>query len=219
MRENSNMKKITVLAALLVLVFSACGCSRNAVQPENADTVAAYLADEPVMQCEVDYFKAKNRATVVNMFSEKYGVDDFSDFWERNFDGENPAAVLDGMSLNDAVDAKARLILMKENGVYEDVSFRALEKKKDEYNAEHSNRTNTVGLNTIPDEGFYTYYIQTGEMELKNILAQGKLKPTEEEIKGLMAEKPSISENAAVSELVAAKYESCVEQFINENRK
>ena len=99
---------------------------------------------------------------------------------------------------------------MRENGIYEDISFDALEAKAQAYNAEHKGQKNVVGINTIDLSQFYSYYISTGEMTLKTTLAEGELKPTDEEINALLSANSEMSENSAKSKFVDEKYEESI---------
>ena len=61
---------------------------------------------------------------------------------------------------------------------------------------------------------FYTYYISNGDMELKNILGESELKPTDDEIKAYIAQKDEMSETSAISALVDKKYEDYISDLI-----
>ena len=99
---------------------------------------------------------------------------------------------------------------MREKGIYDNISFDALEAKAIAYNEEHMNQKNTVGINSIDMSQFYTYYISNGDMELQNILGEDELKPTDEEIKAYIDQKNEMSEASAVSALVDKKYEDYI---------
>ena len=103
---------------------------------------------------------------------------------------------------------------MRENGIYEDISFDALEAKAQAYNAEHKDQKNVVGINTIDLSQFYSYYISTGEMTFKTTLAEGELKPTDEEINALLSANSEMSENSAKSKLVDEKYEEYINSLL-----
>ena len=207
------MKKLSLIlfAAVFILCFAAC----NEKAPEKPDpnTVYATVNGEAVTVEEIDYFKSRCRADIINDFAEKYGVKDFSDFWERDFDGTTPSAELEKAALSQAAEAKIKLVMMRENGVYDDISFAGLKKRAAQYNSEHENMHGNVGITSIDMSGFYTYYVSTGEMELKNILAEGELKPTDAEL-AAAKEKPNLTENGLISVIVSQKYEALIKSKI-----
>lgn len=204
------MKKIHVLF-LIFLMIMLTSCS---VQNESEVTKDyGCIGGEPITQEEVDYFRMRDRAEVVNDFAEKYGISDFSDFWETEYDGITPAEYLEKTAIEDAKDAKIRLIIMKEKGIYDTCSFADFKASAEKYNKEHAEDKPTVGINTINLDSFYTYYISTGEIELKNILAENELKPSEDEIKSEMEKNDNLTEQGAVSAIVDEKYEAFIKEY------
>ncbi|MGN0573853.1 MAG: hypothetical protein ACI4IX_07935 [Acutalibacteraceae bacterium] len=206
------MKRLTAITALF---FAAFFCLISC-QKEQADSgkAVAYINGEEISSREIEYFKTRDRADIINLYSGKYGITDYSDFWDRDFDGTTPNQALEKRAFDDACDAKIRLCLMRENGVYEDISFDALETKALAYNKEHENQKNVVGLNSIDMSQFYTYYISTGEMTLKTVLAEEKLKPTNEEIKAFTSKNGEMSEASAAAFIVDEKYEEYITDLL-----
>lgn len=200
-------RKITVIALILTTLVFFASCQNEQTKPDNC---VAYINGEEISSREIEYFKTRNRAYIINEYSEKYGITDFSDFWNKDFDGETPAQTLEKRAMNDACSAKIKLCLMRDNGIYEDISFSALELKAQQYNKEHENQKNIVGINSIDMSQFYSYYISTGEMTLKTVLAEGILKPTDEEIKQYIEKHGDMSETSAKSYIVDDKYEEYI---------
>lgn len=196
-------RKITVIALILISLFFFASCQNEQTKQDNC---VAYINGEEISSREIEYFKTRNRAYIINEYSEKYGITDFSDFWDKDFDGETPAQALEKKAMEEACSAKIRLCLMRDNGIYEEISFSALELKAQQYNKEHENQKNVVGINSIDMSQFYSYYISTGEMTLKTVLAEGILKPTDEEIKKYIEKHGDMSETSAKSYIVDEKY-------------
>lgn len=200
-------RKITVIALILTTLVFFASCQNEQMKPDNC---VAYINGEEISSREIEYFKTRNRAYIINEYSEKYGITDFSNFWDKDFDGETPAQTLEKRAMNDACSAKIKLCLMRDNGIYEDISFSALELKAQQYNKEHENQKNIVGINSIDMSQFYSYYISTGEMTLKTVLAEGILKPNDEEIKQYIEKHGDMSETSAKSYIVDDKYEEYI---------
>ena len=196
------------------MIFCLAACAENSPEAPAKNAVCATVNGEAVTKEELDYFRTRCRADIINEFAAKYGVKDFSDFWERDFDGTTPAAELEKAALTQAAEAKIKLVMMRENGVYDDISFAGLKKKAEEYNKEHENAQGTVGITSVDMNGFYTYYISTGEMELKNVLAEGELKPTQAELDAAAKAHPEFSENGLVSAVVSEKYDALLKEKI-----
>lgn len=195
------------------LLMVSCNEKPAAVKTAQ-NTVYATVNGEEIMSEEMEYFKSRSKADIINEYAEKYGVKDFSDFWDKEFDGKTPNEALNEKALSQAVDAKIRLVLMKENGVYDDITFSGLRKKAEEYNKTHENAQGNVGIKTVDLNSFYTYYISTGEMELKNILAESTLKPTQEEFDAQRNKNSELTDEGIISVIVDAKYEKLIDEKI-----
>lgn len=164
-----------------MIFFAFCACSdEKSASIDKENTVYATVNGEELTTEEIDYFKGRCKAEVINEYAEKYNITDFSEFWDKEFDGTTPAEYLEKKAFECAVQAKVKLILMKENGIYEDISYSALRKKAQDYNDSNKNKKGNVGLNSISIDGFYTYYISNGEMKLKNILSEKENMTNEE---------------------------------------
>lgn len=204
-------KTIRISVCLLLLLNVLVGCGKQA---SPAQTVVATINGETITDREISYFKTRNRTRIINQFAEQYAVTDFSDFWDKSFDGVTPRQALEQQAFEDACSAKIRLLLMRDKGVYDDISFTALENKAKAYNAAHENQKNTVGVRTIDLTTFYTYYLSTGEMTLKNLLAEQELKPTSAEIQAYIAQNGEMSEASAAAYIVDARYETYIAELL-----
>lgn len=204
------MKRLyPLLLAALFLFLAACGQGETS---PNDEAVYATVNGEPITNGEMEYFKALYRADVVNNHPDECTD---PDFWEQTLNGMTPAAELEEMALNGATEAKLKLLMMQKKGIFDDISFAALKAKAEQYNEEHENMSGSVGILTIDLSSFYTYYVSTGEMELKNRLAEDELKPTEAEIEAVLSENPNLTEAGAVSQLVSESYAALIQEKIN----
>lgn len=204
-------RKIEIILLIFTAIFCLASC-RN--EQANLNKTVAYINGEAITCREVEYFKNRDRSDIINLYAEKYGVTDFSDFWDKDFNGTTPSQTLEKTAFEDACNAKIRLCLMRDNGVYNDISFNALEAKANAYNEEHEDLKNVVGINTVDMTQFYSYYISTGEMTLKTVLAQGELKPTDEEISEYMSDYDGMSESSAAAKIVDEKYEEYIDALL-----
>lgn len=205
------MKKYLSILLFLsfIILLSSCGKTQTA---EKKISVYTTVNGEQIMTDEIDYFRTRYRSQIINDYAEKYGVKDFSEFWDTEFDGKTPRQALEEYALKQAVEAKIKLVLMRENGIYDDISFSALKAKAEKYNKEHENQKGNVGLNTVNMTSFYTYYISNGEMELKNILAESILKPSQAELEAAEKEHPDLTEEGLISMVVTEKYQKMIDE-------
>lgn len=204
------MKRLLSLLLLTACLLCLCACGQE-------DRVFATVNGEEIVKDEIDYFSNRLRADVLSDYVQKYDVSDFSDFWDTEFDGTTPSEALEKKAFDEAVRAKIVLMLMRENGIYSDISFDALKKKAEDFNnANAVSAKPIVGIKTVELEQFYTYYISNGEMELKNILAESTLKPSDSELAQRRASADDdISDEMLKAIIVSEKYESYISELID----
>ncbi|MBR3588135.1 MAG: hypothetical protein IKL16_01085 [Clostridia bacterium] len=200
----------------MIFMFSSCTEENS----EQEDACIATVNGETITEEEYEYFRKKYKSQVLNECLEKFKTEYTEDFWQTEFDGVTPEEILHDRVIKECVMAKIQLMLMKEEGIFEDISFEGLKLKAETFNSENENKEGVVGIKSIQMSQFYSYYLQTGIMELQNIYADGKLKPTdkeiEEKISEMTKELSSYSEqdyeSIAKSRLKSEKYE----KYINE---
>lgn len=205
-------KALPLLFAVLsvLMIFSSCG-----KHAERRVKVYGYVNGEAILQDEVEYFMKRNKAETIKYYSEKYGVTDYSDFWDKEFNGKTPHDMLTEISFRDACEYKAVFLLMKEKHIYRDISFLGLKEEALKYNKKHKSEK-AVGANTIDTESFYTYYFQTGEIELKNRLTEsGDIPaPDEDEIREYIKNNPGVSESSAAAALTEKAFADYISELI-----
>ena len=201
----------TILILLSVVLFLLCSCAED-----EAVTTVAVVNGETVTQEEFDYFKARKRADVINYYISEFNAKVDEDFWQTDFNGITPEKDLEDRSISECVKAKIQLVLCRENGIYDDISFVGLRQRAESFNSQ--DKSGAVGLKTIEIETFYTYYIETGVMELKNILGEKDLVPTQEEINACLEKFGTQDENytAARKMAISKKYEDMIEKLCKE---
>ncbi len=212
------MKRILCVLLSAFALFAFVSCEKETQVKNDA---AATVNGEIITTAETEYFRKKYKSQVLNDYLEKYSVQYTEDFWQTEFDGKTPEQELNERVLEECVKAKLQFILMKEEGIYEDITFEALRLKAEAFNEENKNKEGIVGIKSIRMSQFYTYYLQTGIMQLQNIYAEGKLKPTEKEIEnkisefkgGLDSAHEQDFESIAVSKLKTEKYEKYIEEL------
>lgn len=216
-KEGERVKRLlcTVLIFTIAMTFFSCA------KEEVSSTAVATVNGEVVTEEEFEYFRQKYKSQVLNECLEKISVEYTEDFWQTEIEGTTPEEILYDRALEECVRAKIQLILMKEEGIYDDISFAGLKLKAESFNAENKNKEGVVGIKSIQMSQFYSYYLQTGVMELQNIYAEGKLKPDEKEVEEKIAQLAGTSdyineedyESVALSKLKTEKYEKYIEEL------
>lgn len=198
------MKKFLSAFLLAVTVLTLFACTKK----EDAGKTALFTVNgEVVTQAEFDYFKGKLRAEVLNDYIEKYSIEYTENFWQTEIDGKTPEETLNELAREECIMAKIQFILMREEGIYDDITYEGLYKKAEAFNNENASKQGVVGIKSIKMSQFYSYYLQNGIMELKNIYSEEKLKPTEEEIEQKIIELSEVFENSE-DEVLVQDYEN-----------
>lgn len=161
------MKKFLCILLIIILSVSVASCAADEGEPQPTPAVYATVDGEDITREEVEYFSERERANILSEYAQRYGINDFSDFWETEFDGKTPSDELFDRALERAITAKLELIVMREKAIYDDISFEGLKQKAIRYNDENKDKSNTVGLKSISLNQFYTYYLDNGRLEIK----------------------------------------------------
>lgn len=213
------LKKVLSFAIIAVMLFLLFSCANES---EDKSAAVVTVNGEIVTQAEVDYFKGKFRAELINEYIEKYKIEYTEDFWQTEFDGKTPEEALNERALEESIMVKIQFVLMREEGIYDDITFEGLYKKAETFNAENADKQGVVGIKSIKMSQFYTYYFQNGVLELKNIYAEEKLAPTQEEIDAKIKEitaqhidgvNTQDYESVARDQLKTEKYDLYIEQL------
>ena len=201
----------TILILISAFLFLLCSCAED-----EAATTVAVVNGETVTQEEFEYFKARKRADIVNYYISEFDANVDEDFWQTDFNGITPEKDLEDAAVSECVKAKIQLVLCRENGIYDDISFVGLRQRAENFNSQ--DKSGAIGLKTIEMDTFYTYYIDTGVMELKNILGEKELAPTGGEINACLENFGTQEENysAARKAAIAKKYDDMIEKLCKE---
>lgn len=217
------MKRLISTFVALVMIFSCAACNggQSKAPTENELDIVAIVNGENILRAELDYFSGRLRGALVN------------ELYARNpsFDGNLDTAVIGGKSfaaelhagaLDECVRAKIKLVLMRENGVFDDIGYFALKSKAENFNKSNEGKSEIVGIKSISLDTFYTYYIDTGEMELKNLLETTAFAVTDSEVDAYIASSSDIdgdeletARNSARRTLRDRKYDEYIDNLVN----
>lgn len=210
-------KKIICIFLSLVFILSLASCGEESEKK----SVVATMNGVEITEEEFEYFRKKYKSEVLNDCLERFSAEYTENFWQTEFDGVTPEEMLYERTLEECIRAKIQFLLMEEEGIYDDVTFAGLKAKAEAFNKENENKEGVVGIKSIQMSRFYSYYLQTGVMELQNIYAEGRLKPSEKEIREKISElnmsddaySEQDSESIARSRLKTEKYEKYIDEL------
>ena len=174
------IKKIlfSVISFFIVLSLCACSVSYNKHKDKNDDVGSVNGFN--ITQDEIDYFTKRLRSNVISKYVNDYGIEYSDDFWNRDVSGTTPEIYLFDSAFDECVRAKIQLIKCKEYGIYDDIDYSALKAKAEQFNKDNEGKK-TVGITSIDMDVFYTYYVETGALALKNKLIENNVIKDESE--------------------------------------
>ena len=133
---------------------------------------------EPVWEEEFDFLLQSNQTTLLSQVKEQYG--------EEAANGEDQEALLREACRSLAVSQKVRLQLAVSLGVLESSDFYDLQSEMQQKNQENQQAVEegkpVYGLLTYDFQQYYSYAYSNAVLRSKEVLEQGELKPSEEEV-------------------------------------
>ncbi len=212
------MRKI-IIPFLLILTLCSCASRYPGQTFPEIEYPEATINGETVTYSELEYFEEQHKSEVMSKFILEYNAIPDDDFWDTPINGETPRKYLYNLCKEKILKAKIQLILCRENNIYEDISIDYFYQLKEQHNKTFKNNE-TIGISQIPVL-YYDYYIDNGVMDLKNILGETILAPTDQEIKNKMVsvrEKyPDKTENEQISIakdiIIEEKYDAYIEKL------
>lgn len=164
------------LAVFCVMTLSLAPCIFSGCFGSTADmnkmiTKVGSVNGTDIMASEIDYYLPQFRSSVITHFVKTYGAEYNDTFWQTQFDGITPEAYLFNEAFSKAADTKLKLLLCKEYGIYDDISYDALKSKAEKFNKDNEGKK-TVGITSIDMNVFYDYYASNGVLALKNTLVE-----------------------------------------------
>ncbi|MCM3746416.1 peptidylprolyl isomerase [Paenibacillus pasadenensis] len=120
-------------------------------------------------------------------FQKKHGAAPGKNFWESNFGGEIPIDYARGKTVEALVRIKLNQLLMKQNGVKPDLSYRTFiagwQKENARRKAAVAKGEPIYGPVEYSESEYFRYVLTNDEVALKDRLEQGEFKLTEEELR------------------------------------
>lgn len=152
-------RNIFILLPIAALIFlSLTSCAKKYTVSDIPNGAVAIVNGEAVTNDEVSYFENLLKDEVANYFIHQYSAEKDDDFWNTKYGSSTPKEKLNAKAKEQAIDAKKTLLFLKENEIFDDISFEHFKQAAINFN-ENS------GL-SIDSNEFYSYYIDNGTNEL-----------------------------------------------------
>ena len=167
-------KRILSVIVLLMMLLSLCSCYDENDEDKTEIGAVGSVNGIDITQDEINYYVKRLRSNVISKYVNDYGVEYSDDFWNHDVSGTTPEKYLSDSAFDECVMAKIQLIKCKEYGIYDDIDFSALKAKAERFNKDNEGKK-TVGITSIDMDVFYTYYVETGALALKNKLIENNI--------------------------------------------
>jgi hypothetical protein len=226
------MIKIRIAFAYILVVasnsFVANVYSQNAFFKED---LVATINGEKLCSNElihqINFYKAKVYAS----FIDKYKIQDGSFSWSQQYGQEVPWEVLKDKALKEALRIKLQLLLMKEKGLRDDISYAAFKKELQQVNQKRkkavANHEVVYGPVEYSEKIYFNYLFSNNLILLKKSLQQKEIPITDpllkayyegvkENYKGTSGNYPGFEEikNALTKNYVDTKYEELIDHWM-----
>ncbi|MBD2868765.1 peptidylprolyl isomerase [Paenibacillus arenilitoris] len=172
-------------AAILVAVGGAIAYSASARSGSGGAPVAE-VNGSPVAAQEFAKELERQRAAVIDYFQRERGAAYEAGFWTADYGGENPEEKAKDMALRQLVRVKVELELTRRHGLVQGTTYADLLAAMDNENkrrreAVEANRP-VYGPVRLDESSFLPYYLSNLRNGLKEALAEGELRATDEEL-------------------------------------
>ncbi|MGP4038743.1 peptidylprolyl isomerase [Gracilibacillus sp. D59] len=172
---------ITATGITLFLYFISSEAKNN--------EVIATVNDMSIVEKEFRLQLNNFKPDVQNYFKNSFGAEITDDFWEEQFDRENPMKLLKEQALAEAVKAKIELSLARDHELINFVSYdellEHLQKENEKRQKAISKGEVVYGLASFSENQYYRHVIKNIRLNLKEILSRNEsdpLYPTEKEL-------------------------------------
>lgn len=189
MRRKSKVLTAVLVSAACILAAGGIVC---AARNRREGTYIAEINGIEVPEEEFRLFCAENRLDVMNDFKEKYQADiGSSEFWEKEYEGESPAAVLKDRALEQLTRVKVEQAAAVEAGMVKDASYgyimQLMEEENEKRRDAYENGQIVMGKLDYEEKEFYFYVTGLMRSSLKAEL-QDEFGITDSEVKALYEE-------------------------------
>lgn len=107
----------------------------------NGQEIVLTINNEAVTDEEFIFFMKQERALTYSYFYTNYGAEQSPEFWNTSFVGETPVQYIQNLTIKKLVEINKHLVLAREFGQLDDISFKAIQNK---YELENKRRSEAI---------------------------------------------------------------------------
>ncbi|WP_438348745.1 hypothetical protein ACP8HI_24660 [Paenibacillus sp. FA6] len=145
---------------LVIFIIGTCVVMGMSSQ-KSSDEVVFAIDTYEVTDSEFNAFLQNKKALTASYFKRTYDIDYSEDFWTSSFNGENPLEYAKQQVMDDLLKVKIEQIMMKENGVVSDISYKSflksLESENNERQRKLKNNEPIYGPKNYGAQEYYSY--------------------------------------------------------------
>lgn len=176
----SNIQKIKVIKTILIiglfLFFVAhYGCSDGKNQQFDNDRIVALIDRDQITLEELKFFISKNKINTHNRYQTNFNKAAIENIWENISDDKNRAKTRKDIAIIESILTKTQLILTREFGLIEDVSYNVFLKtwrNENKRRREAKKRGEIIyGPVKFSKKAYFNYYFSNLVIDLKRELA------------------------------------------------
>lgn len=181
--------KFTVVIAAVAAIIAIAATAAYTKQSNVSDFDPALTVNgQPVAAGEFRmHLSFVYVAKTYSYFKEKYGADPGKDFWTTSYGGEIPIRYAREKTLQDEVRIKVQQILMKENGIVDDIGYEGFLKSLKEENEKRQEAVKKGLVIYGPEQyganEYFDYQLSNNVFKLKEKLFTVELAVSEEDMR------------------------------------
>lgn len=140
MKKNKAMLFASTLFLLVVVIV----LSGFLIEKRSDEDVVLTINDHKVTTEEFNVFLQDSKALTIAHFQSQYDAEYNQDFWQTSFQGETPLEHLKNKALQQLKQYKVEQIMMLQEGVVEDISYKHFLQTLEEENAQRQQKLNNA---------------------------------------------------------------------------
>lgn len=185
--ESKFSKKHAIILCVVIVIAVAALILPSVWKIHKENSIVATVNGEPVSVREFSRKLETVRADIYQYFYQKYGVNDNLNFWTNSYGGEVPLEVAKKKTLDYLTRTKIELLLAKQKGIMQDISYSGFLKDLDTENKRRAEavKTNKVIYGPVKygENEYFGYVISNMLIKLKEKMGEQEFNLNEKGLK------------------------------------
>ncbi|MBP1962989.1 hypothetical protein [Paenibacillus aceris] len=168
--------RFIIVSCALVVLAVAISASVLYFESRSNEKVIFTIDGQAITYDEFHLVLQNKKALTTSYFKEKYNVDYNKNFWSGVYQGENPSEYAKRLAVNELLEIKAEQMLMKENDVIQETTYRAflknLQDENEQRQMKYKNNQPVYGPIQYSAFEYYSYFRSNNYQKLIEKLAK-----------------------------------------------